>query len=137
MSTNPSAGRQITPRKLWFGFSASVAAWVGLGCLDILITWRACPHQEQFGLAGGAHPGVRILYGLAAVALLIVSVWSGIVAYRNWRQLSAAKDFMEAQAVERREFMSVLGVIITVTLGMGIIWLALPPIFLDICWRAR
>ena len=40
-------------------------------------------------------------------------------------------------AVERREFMALLGVIVSVTLGMGIIWLALPPLFLDLCWRAR
>ena len=30
-----------------------------------------------------------------------------------------------------------IGVIITVTLGMGLVWFAIPPIFLDICWRAR
>lgn len=136
MSTNPSPGSEISSRKLWFGCITSAVAWVGLGCLDILITWRACPNQESFGTPG-PHPYVRLLYGLVAVALLIVSIWSGVVAYRNWRQLSAEKEFMEAQAVERREYMSALGVIITVTMGIGIVWLALPPIFLDICWRAR
>lgn len=136
MSTNGSNGAEVTPRKLWFGFLTSAVAWSTLGCLDILVTWRACQHQESFGLPA-PHPGVRLLYGLLAVALFVVSIWSGITSYRNWRRLSAQKDFIEAQGVERREFMAVLGVIITVTLGMGIIWLALPPIFLDICWRAR
>jgi hypothetical protein len=33
--------------------------------------------------------------------------------------------------------MALIGVIVTATLGMGILWLAIPPFFLDICWRAR
>jgi hypothetical protein len=41
------------------------------------------------------------------------------------------------EAVERPQFIALLGVIVTVTLGMGILWLAIPPLFLDICWRAR
>ena len=137
MDTNAETTTRISPRKLWFGCIATALAWTGLGWLDILITWRACQHQENFGLAGGAHPYIRLLYSLFAVALLIISIWSGVVSYRNWHLLSAQKDFLESLGVERQEFMAVLGVIITVTLGMGIVWLALPPIFLDICWRAR
>lgn len=136
MSTERQAEIEISSRKLWFGFLASAVAWTALGCLDILVTWRACQHQENFGMPD-PHPYIRLLYGLLAIALLVVSVWSGMISYRNWQKLSAQKDFMEAQGVERHEFMAVLGVIITVTLGMGIVWLALPPIFLDICWRAR
>ena len=136
MDTDVETKTRISPRKLWFGCIATALAWTGLGWLDIVITWRACQHQENFGLAG-AHPYIRQLYSLAAVALLIISIWSGVVSYRNWHLLSAQKDFLESLGVERQEFMAVLGVIITVTLGMGIVWLALPPIFLDICWRAR
>lgn len=136
MSTEPWTKDQIPPRKLWFGFVTSAAAWVSTGCLDILVTWRACQHQENFGIPD-PHPYIRLLYGSLALVLLAISVWSGIVSYRNWQRLSAQKDFIEAEGVERHEFMAVLGVIITVTLGMGILWLALPPIFLDICWRAR
>lgn len=137
MDTDAETGKNISPRKLWFGAIATAVSWAGLGCLDILITWRACQHQENFGLAGGSHVGIRLLYSLFAVALFVLSVWSGIVSYRNWQRLSAQRDFIGTEGVERHEFMAVLGVIITVTLGMGIVWFALPPIFLDICWRAR
>lgn len=136
MSTEVWVDAEISPRRLWFGFATSAVAWVSAGCLDILVTWRACQHQENFGLPA-PHPYVRLLYGLLAISLLAVSVWSGVTSYRNWKSISAQKKFIEAQGVERHEFMAVLGVIITVTLGMGILWLALPPIFLDICWRAR
>lgn len=136
MSIESWAGPEISSRKLWFGFLTSTVAWTALGCLDILVTWRACQHQESFGMPG-PHPYARILYGILAVALLLVSIWSGLISYRNWQQLSAQRKFLEAQAIERREFMAALGVIITIILGMGIVWLGLPPIFLDICWRAR
>ncbi len=53
MVTNPHAP-QPSPqpqtrggrrRSLWFGFATSAVAWVSLGCLDLVITWRACTHQ--------------------------------------------------------------------------------------------
>ena len=126
----------VKPRRLWFGFAASAASWIALGCLDLLITWRACTHQENFGVPS-AHPGVRILFGVVALVLLLVTIAAGVTSYRNWRALSGRSHVLDAEAVERREFMALLGVIVSVTLGMGIIWLALPPLFLDICWRAR
>ena len=126
----------VRPRRLWFGFTASVISWVLLGGLDILITWRACIHQENFGIPS-AHPAVRIAFGFVAIALLIVTISAGLTSYRNWRSLSARSHVLAAEAVERHEFMALLGIIISITLGMGILWLALPPLFLDICWRAR
>jgi hypothetical protein len=51
--------------------------------------------------------------------------------------LSSQPSLLETHAVERREFMALLGVIVSVTLGMGMVWLALPPFFLDLCWRAK
>jgi hypothetical protein len=126
----------VKPPQLWFGLVASAASWMTLGCLDILITWRACMHQENFGIPG-AHPGVRILFDIVALVLLLVTIAAGFTSYRNWRALSCRNHVLDAEAVERREFMALLGVIVSVTLGMGIVWLALPPLFLDICWRAR
>jgi hypothetical protein len=126
----------VRPPRLWFGFVASAVSWVTLGCLDILITWRSCTHQENFGIPS-AHPAVRIAFGVVAIALLVITIGAGFTSYRNWRSLSARDHLLDAEAIERHEFMALLGVIVSVTLGMGIIWLALPPLFLDICWRAR
>ena len=128
--------RTVSPRKLWFGLATSAVAWASLGCLDILVTWRACTRQEGYGIPD-PHPEVRVLYGVLALVLLAITIAAGVTSYRNWRQLSVRQPLLGAQAVERREFMALLGVIISVTLGMGILWLALPPLFLDICWRAR
>lgn len=126
----------VTSRRLWFGLATSAIAWVVLGCLDICINWRACTHQEDYGIPN-PHPDVRMLISGLAVVLLIVVITAGITSYRNWRALSVHTDILDTHAVERREFMAVLGVIVSITMGMGILWLALPPFFLDICWRSR
>jgi hypothetical protein len=137
MSTKPIASPPpVTAPKLWFGFVASAIAWSALGCLDILITWRACMHQEDFGIPS-SRPEIRIVFVVLSLALFALTVTAGITSYGNWRQLSLQRKLLQAEAVERNEFMALLGVIISVTLGIGIVWLALPPIFLDLCWRAR
>jgi hypothetical protein len=128
--------KYVHPARLWFGLSASAAAWLLLGCLDIFITFAACTHKDQFGIPGD-HPGVTAICLAIAILLFAVTVAAGITSYRNWRTLSMPASLLETQAVDRREFMALLGVIVSVTLGMGIVWLALPPLFIDLCWRAK
>jgi hypothetical protein len=128
--------RFVAPRRLWFGFVTSAAAWMSLGFLDILICWRACTRQQGYGIPD-PHPWARVLFFVLALALLALTLAAGFTSYHNWRKLSLDRSLLDAQAVERREFMAIVGVIISVTLGMGIIWLALPPLFLDLCWRAK
>jgi len=135
MATENITVPEISPRRLWFGCAASAIAWVSLGCIDILINWRACMRQEDYGIPN-PHPGARILIGIVALVLLVIALTAGAISYNNWRRLST-NPLLGSEAVESRQFVALLGVIITVTLGMGILWLAIPPFFLDICWRAR
>jgi len=135
MAIENTAVPAISSRRLWFGLVASVVAWVSLGCIDILINWRACMHQEDYGIPN-PHPGARVLIGVAALVLLLIAIGAGSVSYTNWRRLSTG-PLLGSEAVERSQFVALLGVIVTVTLGVGILWLAIPPFFLDICWRAR
>jgi hypothetical protein len=140
MSTNPNPalreGKLVEPKRLWFGTASAAVAWTLLGMADLAITWRACMVQEDYGIPS-PRPGVRILYFAIAIALLVVTTYAGFISYRTWQYLSNRRRMLEAPAVERREFMAVGGVIVAVTMGMGILWLALPPLFLDLCWRAR
>lgn len=135
---NPSAreGKPVAPRRLWFGTATAAVAWLLLGCADLVITWRACMVQEDYGIPT-PRPDVRILYFVLALLLLALTIYAGFTSYRTWRYLSAQREMLNSQGVERREFMAIGGVIIAVTMGMGILWLALPPLFLDLCWRAR
>jgi hypothetical protein len=127
---------KVHSRSLWFGFAGSVLSWVILGCLDILITWKACTHQEDFGVprSGGSE---TVVYIILTLLLFAITIAAGVTSYRNWRSLSSGPDMIEAEAIDRREFMALLGVIVSVTLGVSICWFALPPLLLDLCWRAR
>lgn len=126
----------IPHRRMWFGTAGAAVAWVTLGVMDILINWRACQHQEDFGLAP-AQIGARILIGALGALMLLIALACGWTAYRNWRAVSRQKSPVNAPAVQRPEYMAVVGMIVTVTMGMGIVWLTLTPIFLTICWRAK
>ncbi len=136
--TSPSGreGKPVRQRQLWFGTATAAVAWVLLGCADIVITWRACMVQENYGIPA-PRPDVRMVYFVLALALLAVTMFAGFTSYRTWRYLTQQRGLLHSHGVERREFMAIGGVIVAVTMGMGILWLALPPLFLDLCWRAR
>jgi hypothetical protein len=60
-----------------------------------------------------------------------------IPAYRSWRALSGEQELLRAEGRERREFMSLSGLFISVTLGFGFLWMCLPLFLLQMCARAR
>lgn len=126
----------VTPTKLWFGLITSAVAWVALGCIDILITWQMCKEPVPFGV-GTTHPSETLLLIIVAVTLLALAIVAGVTSYRNWCALSRDEHLLQAEATGRREFMALLGVIVSVTLGMGIFWLSLPPLIVALCVRAR
>jgi hypothetical protein len=126
----------VTPGRLWFGVAASAVAWSVLGMADVLLTWAACLHRDQSGGAS-RHPGILLLTILITVVLFATIVASGIVSYRNWRRTSADADLESAEGRGREEFMALLGVFVSLTLGFSVLWLALPLFILDLCVRTR
>jgi hypothetical protein len=137
MVTEESVQRtDISPGRLWFGLAASAVAWASLGCIDVLITWRACVHHDQPDY-GSPHPWARALYIVVAVILFCTVLIAGTMSYRNWRALSQQREILQASATERREFMALLGVFVSITLGMGVLWLSIPPLWLEFCVRAK
>jgi hypothetical protein len=126
----------VAPGRLWFGVAASAAAWFVLGLADILLTWAACLQQDQLGGAS-RHPGILLLTVLITIVLFATILASGIVSYRNWRRLSADADLESAEGRGREEFMALLGVFVSLTLGFSVLWLALPLFILDLCVRTR
>ncbi len=126
----------MQPKKLWFGTAGSVAAWIVLGCTDIVIAWRACMHQEDYGVPP-VHPGVAALIFAISLLLLAITIGAGVISYRNWRWLSQQRKVLNREAVPRGEFMALVGMIVSVTLGFGMFWFALTPLFIELCWRAK
>ncbi len=122
--------------RLWHEFGSSVIAWLSLNCLNSVVAWRACEHQEQFGNAS-SHPGVRAIYFLLWIAFFGLTALTGAQSYRTWRRFSEASDLLTAEGRERKEYMSLCGLFISVTLGIGFLWLSLPLFMIQMCLRWR
>jgi hypothetical protein len=131
-----SRSQEVSQIGLWFGFSAAALCWVGLGIADVLITWRECLHQEQFGGAS-SHSGLLSLNIFIFFALLAIAIVAGFVSYRNWRRLSGEVKLRNAEGTGSREYLALIGVFISITLGIGMIWLGIPLLFLSLCVRIR
>jgi hypothetical protein len=129
-------GKAVEPKRLWFGTITAAVAWALVGMIDIVITWRSCMVQADYGIPP-THPVSRILYGGVAAVFLAVSISAGYQSYRTLQYLSNNRKLGQTKAVQRKEFMAFAGLVVTVTMGMGLFWLVLPPFFLDFCWRAR
>lgn len=127
----------VTPRKLWFGFTGTACAWIGLGVGDVLLAWWACLQEgQQFGFSQ-VRSGVGFAYFGITLVLLAVAIAAGMASYKNWRLLSSDPSLREAEGRGRQEFMALMGVFVSCTLGFGLIWLTIPLLILDVCTRAR
>jgi len=136
MSNETETRRYVSPARLWFGFAGSAVSWSALGVIDLLITWKACLGQEQYG---GAYldPSAKVVYVIVTLALLGVAIAAGTISFRNWRYLSRDRDLADAEGRGREEYMALLGVFMSFTLGIGIIWLGIPIAMIQLCVRAR
>jgi hypothetical protein len=133
----PELHPQPVPQpRLWFGLATSVLAWLALGFIDLMIVWQVCGYASEYGV-DRVHEYARIASFAISVVLFVIAVYAGLVSYRNFRAISRSRDVINANAADRREFMAMLGVIISVTLGAGIVWLALPPLIVQMCLRAK
>lgn len=126
----------VPPKRLWFGFSGAAAAWVIAGVVDAALAWIACMGHEA-GSGVFTSVGMRVLLGVITFGLLAVATAGGMISFRNWRRLSDENEITEAEGRGRKQFMALVGVFISVSLGLGIIWFAIPIYILGICVRAR
>lgn len=128
--------RPVPSRRLWFGLLTTAVAWVSLGIVDIVIEWRTCMRYGQTAVPAG-HVAARAWAFGIALFLLLTAIAAGVTSYRNWRRLSEENSLMQSLATDRREFLAFIGIFVSVTLGMGIFWLSLPPLIITVCQRAK
>lgn len=127
---------EIGPRRLWFGLVTVAISWFSLGIAEMFITWRACLHNEEFGNAS-SHPAAMIAAYVVTFALIALVAVAGFVSYLNWRRLSTQPSILQAEGRNRSEFIALLGVYISLTLGVGMIWMGIPLFILRLCARVR
>jgi len=139
MSTHvelPHYSDRLPQKRLWFGTAAAAAAWAIQGFVCFLISTQACANGE--GVLGPLSPaGVRVLLGCITTGLLAVAIWGGVTSFHNWRAISERRRLTQSEGYGREEFMSLIGVFVTFTLGVGIVWAGIPMILLGVCVNSR
>ena len=139
MASEPTPRNETEPvpaRRLWFGLSAAFFCWFLVGIAEMFITWRACLRREEFG--NSFHdPAATAASFVVTFFLIAVVAAAGFVSYKDWRRLSSQRRFLDAEGRGRREFMALIGVISSLTLGAGMVWMSLPLFILHLCARVR
>ena len=110
--------KAVEPRRLWFGLTAPGIAWVTLGVADVLIEWRMCMRYGSPLAAGGNDLGRALCIGIS-ILLLSLGLIAGAISYRNWRRISREQKLLDALGTDRREFMALMGLFVSLTLGHG------------------
>lgn len=126
----------ISEARLWFGIAMGFFGWYLAGIAGMFINWRVGLHNEAFGNACSA-PWAYAAAFISIGLLLLLTVVAGVTAHRSWRRLSAETNIVEAEGRGRKDFMAQLGVFISFTLGVGIVWMLIPHFILQYCLRMR
>lgn len=121
---------------MWFGVVTAAIAWFATGIAEMFITWRACMHMEAFGTAS-SHPAATLASFVVSWFLIGLAAAGGFVSWTNWRKLSAERNLLESEGHGHREFLAMIGIFISFTLGVGMVWMALPLFILRFCARVR
>jgi hypothetical protein len=126
----------VSATRLWFGFAGAAVAWMLAGVLNVLLAGSTCT-RDRAALFSSVQTEMHIVLGVITFALLATAVYAGVVSFQNWRALSRASEFVEAEAGGRQEFMALFGVFVSASLGMGIVWFVLPIYIVRMCVRAH
>jgi hypothetical protein len=122
--------------RLWFGFAGSTAAWLALFIADLLVAWKACvelPNGSDVLSLGWA----IYLFAALTVILLAITIAAGAISFGNFQRFSNHASLARTEATGREEFMALGGMFISVVLSLGIVWLGIPLIIINLCTRAR
>jgi hypothetical protein len=129
-------GLRAAPWVLWFGVLGGAVAWSLHTVADWGIDETVCRsgHAEMVGV-----PLRPLLAGLALL-FLVVTVASGVVAFRHWQRLSAGPlpgeeegDELAALRRKRAGFMAQVGFVANILFGLMLLLSAIAVLILPAC----
>lgn len=126
----------LKPASLWFGIAAPSVTWFVHFALVWAVVEMGCRVGLEQAAIFGVNAGHALLLGLSAAAIAI-TVFAGLSAYRNYRQLSRMQTqeqtYALARAVERSRFMTMAGMSFSVLFLLIIVYVTLPVFTLPLC----
>ena len=135
----PRGGEASTVR-LFVGLAAPPAAWVLQ--LLILYGWASDSCMLTQGEHGQARQSGFAGEGLALLAVnlvfLAVAVGAGCLSWRDWTRVGAGDEQPQASIGEGRErFLALSGLLSAGIFATGILFGAVEPLMVPVCWRWR
>lgn len=128
---------RLSQGRLWFGTVAGAVAFTiqEFACFQIAI--QACKdgHFGDWGSLDAA--GVRWILGGISIFLLLITIWGGIISFRNWQIVSEQRRLVHAEGLNRESYMALFGIFLNAAFVIGIIWAGIPMAILDTCVTAR
>ena len=125
----------VANARLWAGVLIAPAAWSVAELLGYVLVARACDRVPDGGVAYAG-----IVQDVVAVVLGIIAVVGLVIAIANLRSVGDVGD-REMPGVPtvrgRARFMAVAGVVMSSLFVLGIVFFALPPLFVNWCNQAR
>lgn len=134
-SLPPHEAPPVANARLWAGVLLAPAAWSVTELLGYVLVARACDRVPNGSVA---HAG--IVQDVVAVVLGIIAIVGLVIAISNLRRVGDGGD-REMPGVPtvrgRARFMALAGVVMSSLFVLGIVFFALPPLFVNWCNQAR
>jgi len=125
----------VATARLWAGVLLAPAAWSVAELLGYFLVARACDRDPPSGVA---HAGIT--QDVVAVVLGIIAIAGLVIAISNVRSVGDVGD-REVPGVPtvrgRARFMALAGVVMSALFVLGIVFFALPPLFVNWCNQVR
>jgi hypothetical protein len=122
-------------RSAWLWLALAPLCWMAQGAIAWYLTGRACPAAAPPLSLGAA----RWLVIVVTVAALVGSVGALIAAGRARQQAEVTEGARGAPSAmtERSRFVALAGLVVGITLTLGLIFAALPALVFHACGEAR
>ena len=134
-SLGPQEAPPVANARLWAGVLLAPGAWSVAELLGYFLVARACDRNPPNGVA---HAGIT--QDVVAVVLGVIAIVGLVIAIANLRDVGDVGD-REMRGVPtvrgRARFMSLAGVVMSSLFVLGIVFFALPPLFVNWCNQAR
>jgi hypothetical protein len=114
-------------KRLWLAITIPPVVWAAQGLFGWFVSSHACPGSSMAWSYGAARWAVAI----ATVLALAVTVAALAIAVGDYRSLPRHRD------VERARYLSMVGLAVTCSLTLGVIFAGLSAAFLSGCGEMR
>lgn len=131
----PSEGSEPRVRRGWHALVAPPVAWLAQGAIGWFIAAHTCAEATRRISSASA----RVAIAAITVVAIATSVWGLLASRRAWQAQSVAVESGAAPAavVERVRFVGMLGLVVGISLTLGLALAGFPALLVRGCGEAR